>query len=156
MEPSSSSLRRVIIPNSVLKSFCPLDTLCCVLLALLCPTLCDPMDHCLQAPLSMGFSRQGYWSGLPFPSPGLDILFCFIFLTYIIRSTERRPILSLRLKKLCFGFAYSLFSKLHFLAMIYLPVFLYGKYWFFQNVAPTGSHWCDTQFSLYSFQLILR
>ena len=24
----------------------------------------------LQAPLSMGFSRQDYWSGLPFPSPG--------------------------------------------------------------------------------------
>ena len=24
----------------------------------------------LQAPLSMGFSRQEYWSGLPFPSPG--------------------------------------------------------------------------------------
>ena len=23
-----------------------------------------------QAPLSMGFSRQGYWSGLPFPAPG--------------------------------------------------------------------------------------
>ena len=23
-----------------------------------------------QTPLSMGFSRQGYWSGLPFPSPG--------------------------------------------------------------------------------------
>ena len=23
-----------------------------------------------QAPLSMGFSRQKYWSGLPFPSPG--------------------------------------------------------------------------------------
>ena len=23
-----------------------------------------------QAPLSMGFSRQQYWSGLPFPSPG--------------------------------------------------------------------------------------
>ena len=22
------------------------------------------------APLSMGFSRQEYWSGLPFPSPG--------------------------------------------------------------------------------------
>ena len=26
-----------------------------------------------QAPLSMGFSRQEYWSGLPFPSPG-DLL----------------------------------------------------------------------------------
>ena len=23
-----------------------------------------------QAPLCMGFSRQEYWSGLPFPSPG--------------------------------------------------------------------------------------
>ena len=23
-----------------------------------------------QAPLSIGFSRQGYWSGLPFTSPG--------------------------------------------------------------------------------------
>ena len=27
-----------------------------------------PWAH--QAPLSMGFSRQEYWSGLPFPSPG--------------------------------------------------------------------------------------
>ena len=32
-------------------------------------TLCDLMG-CNQAPLSMGFSRQEYWSGLPFPSPG--------------------------------------------------------------------------------------
>ena len=32
-----------------------------------CPTLCNPMD---QAPPSMGFSRQEYWSGLPFASPG--------------------------------------------------------------------------------------
>ena len=23
-----------------------------------------------QAPLSMGFSRQEYWSGLPYPTPG--------------------------------------------------------------------------------------
>ena len=37
----------------------------------LCPTLCDPMGSSLyQAPPSMGFSRQEYWSGLPFPSPG--------------------------------------------------------------------------------------
>ena len=34
----------------------------------LCLTLCDPMDY--SPPLSMGFSRQEYWSGLPFPSPG--------------------------------------------------------------------------------------
>ena len=34
------------------------------------PALCDSMDCGLQAPLSMEFSRQEYWSGLPFPSPG--------------------------------------------------------------------------------------
>ena len=32
--------------------------------------LCDSMDCSPPAPLSMGFSRQEYWSGLPFPSPG--------------------------------------------------------------------------------------
>jgi len=35
-----------------------------------CPTLCDPMDCSHQAPLSIEFSRQEYWSGWPFPSPG--------------------------------------------------------------------------------------
>ena len=36
-----------------------------------CPTLCDPTDYiAYQAPPSMGFSRQEYWSGLRFPSPG--------------------------------------------------------------------------------------
>ena len=34
------------------------------------PILATPVDCSLQAPLSMGFSRQEYWSGLPFPSPG--------------------------------------------------------------------------------------
>ena len=38
------------------------------LVAQWCPTLCDPMV--CQALLSMGFSRQEYWSGLPVPSPG--------------------------------------------------------------------------------------
>ena len=32
-------------------------------------TLCDPWTGAHQAPLSMGFSKQEYWSGLPFPSP---------------------------------------------------------------------------------------
>ena len=31
--------------------------------------LCDSMDVACQAPLSMGFSWQKYWSGLPYPSP---------------------------------------------------------------------------------------
>ena len=34
-----------------------------------CLTLCDPMDYGRQAPLSMGFSRQEYWSELPCPPP---------------------------------------------------------------------------------------
>ena len=34
------------------------------------PTLCDSSDCGNQLPLSLGFSRQEYWSGLPFPSPG--------------------------------------------------------------------------------------
>ena len=35
------------------------------------PTLCDPSGYiACQAPLSMRFSKQEYWSGLPFPSPG--------------------------------------------------------------------------------------
>ena len=29
-----------------------------------------PWTVALQAPLSMEFSRQEYWNGLPFPSPG--------------------------------------------------------------------------------------
>ena len=29
----------------------------------------DKADNKYQVPLSMGFSRQGYWSGLPVPSP---------------------------------------------------------------------------------------
>ena len=33
-------------------------------------TLATPWTVACQAPLSMGFSRQEHWSGLPFPSPG--------------------------------------------------------------------------------------
>ena len=35
-----------------------------------CPALCNPMNCGCQAPLSIGFPRQEYWSGLPFPPPG--------------------------------------------------------------------------------------
>ena len=37
------------------------------LVAKLCPT---PRTAACQAPVSMGFPRQEYWSRLPFPSPG--------------------------------------------------------------------------------------
>ena len=43
-----------------------------------CLTLMIPQTVASQAPLSMGFSRQEYWSGLPFsssgdlPNPGIE------------------------------------------------------------------------------------
>ena len=43
----------------------------CVLVAQSCMAFCNPMDYSLPGPLPMDFSRQEYWSGLPFLSPGL-------------------------------------------------------------------------------------
>ena len=37
-----------------------------------CLTLCKPLDEpASQSHLSMGFPRQEYWSGLPFPTLGV-------------------------------------------------------------------------------------
>ena len=55
-----------IVPNSVC-NFRVLNS--GGLVAKSCPTLCNFMD-CSSSPLSMGFSRQECWSGLPCPSPG--------------------------------------------------------------------------------------
>ena len=47
----------------------------------MCMCVCYSLSHAglfatpwtvtYQAPLSMGFPRQEYWNGLPFPSPGI-------------------------------------------------------------------------------------
>ena len=39
-----------------------------------CQTLGDPMTAAYQAPPSMGFSRQEYWSGVPLPPPKSKLL----------------------------------------------------------------------------------
>ena len=46
--------------------------MCCVLCFVTqpCLTLCNPMDCSPPESQSMGFSRQEYWSGLPYPPPG--------------------------------------------------------------------------------------
>ena len=49
--------------NVTVRRLCGLD-------AQSCPTLATPWTVACQAPLSMRFSRQDYWSGLPCPSPG--------------------------------------------------------------------------------------
>ena len=43
-----------------------------------CWTLAILWTVACQAPLSMGFSRQEYWSGLPFPSPKIMITIIII------------------------------------------------------------------------------
>ena len=37
-----------------------------------CPTVVTPWTAAYQAPWSMGFSRQKYWSGVPLPSPKVN------------------------------------------------------------------------------------
>ena len=49
----------------------PVYSHCCCLVARLCLTLyVTQWTIAHQASLSMGFSRQEYWSGLPFAFPG--------------------------------------------------------------------------------------
>ena len=46
-----------------------------------CLTLATPWTAAYQAALSMGFSRQKYWSGVPLPSP--DIRLAAIYTFYV-------------------------------------------------------------------------
>ena len=47
--------------------------MCCGSITKSCPILATPWTAACQAPMSIGFFRQEYWNGLPFPSPA-DIL----------------------------------------------------------------------------------
>ena len=56
-----------------------------------CPTLATPWTAAYQAPPSMGFSRQKYWSGVPLPSPkntimGSNFILQGVFLTQGLNS----------------------------------------------------------------------
>ena len=67
----------------------------------LCLTLGNRIDCvAFQAPLSMGFSGQEHWSGLPFPSPGifptqglnLDLLHCRQILYHLSHQGSPRTL----------------------------------------------------------------
>ena len=62
--PVSSMLLHVLIFHSFY------GWIMCVWVAQLCPALVTPWTVACQAPLSIGFSRQEYWSELSFPPPG--------------------------------------------------------------------------------------
>ena len=53
-----------VITVCIIKQKVKVKSLSCVRL------FATPWTVVYQAPLSMGFSRQRYWSGLPFPPPG--------------------------------------------------------------------------------------
>ena len=60
--------------------------------------LATPWTAAHQAPLSMGFSRQEYWSGVPLPSPILhiiaiyNIINSFIIITRTVISQKREQV----------------------------------------------------------------
>ena len=87
-----------------------------------CPTPCNPMDFSPPGLLSMGFSRQEYWSGLPLPFPG------------DLPDTEIEP-MSPALQKDSWPLSHwgSVTSVLHF-----LPIQVTSEYWAQFPVLYTG------------------
>ena len=89
LSSSSSSLHQLILNSSDLSILHSLSPLVIISLFSMSVSLLKvkvkslshvqlfvtPWTVAYQAPLSMGFSRQEYWSGLPFPSVSL-LLFC--------------------------------------------------------------------------------
>ena len=64
------SYNRILLSNTN-KLLVYMTIFCCCLVTKLCLTLLwPPWTETLQAPLSMGFPRQEYRSGFPFPLPG--------------------------------------------------------------------------------------
>ena len=58
-----------------------------------------PWTEALQAPPSMGFSRQDYWSELPFPPPG-DLLHPGIKPAFLALQVDFSPLSLLRSLKI--------------------------------------------------------
>ena len=52
-----------------------------------CPTLATPQSAAYQAPPSMGFSRQKYWSGVPLPSPVYKHTHTYIYIIFFGHAT---------------------------------------------------------------------
>ena len=61
--------------------------------------LATPWTAAYQAPLSMGFSRQEYWSGVPLPSPVRHDAFCeLLHLELLLEVTNQDKLFNLLLK----------------------------------------------------------
>ena len=77
------------------------------------PALAAPWTVACQAPLSKEFSRQGYWSGLPFPSlgdlpdPGIEPGSCALQADSLPTELQGKPHLNIHI--------YLIFTMLHWL-----------------------------------------
>ena len=58
----------IMLKSDFIKEFCKKDKIVVYLLSRV-QFFCDSWTVGCQSPLSMGFFRQEYWSGLPFPIP---------------------------------------------------------------------------------------
>ena len=82
---------------------CHSGTSICVLACWVTSVVSTPWTVASQAPLSLGFSRQGYWSGLPcppqeiYPTQGLNLhlwqLLCWQFLYHFFHKRVKWEIL---------------------------------------------------------------
>ena len=69
----------------------------CCLVTQWCPTLLQVQTVACEVPLSMGFSRQEYWSGLPFPSPedlpdpGIELMSPALAGGFLTTKPPRKP-----------------------------------------------------------------
>ena len=72
----SSAFAVLISSHSYFSSFC----------SVVSSLFATPWTVAHQAPLSMGVSRQEYWSGLPFPSPSHSHTLIMNFQAYLIKS----------------------------------------------------------------------
>ena len=80
-----------------------------------------PWTAAYQAPPSMGFSRQEYWSGVPLPSPKtllVDRYSC----TKAINETQIPDLRVLPIIELFPQYCMHLFLKIYFLAAVAIPL----------------------------------
>ena len=85
--------------------------------------LATPWTAVHQAPPSMGFSRQEYWSGVPLPSPTDCVIFAkcyFILLSTKSEKTMAHSLLPLFNNKVLLEHSHNSFPSLLYLAVFML------------------------------------
>ena len=103
---------------------------CCCLVTKSCPTLCDPVDYIAhQAPLSMGFSRQEYWSGLSCPPPG-DLPYLGIELMSPAWQADSSPLKPWEHTHLSLSLSLSLYIYIYIYTHTHTHIYMYTSYWF--------------------------